>query len=396
MKTRRLEIQITMLKWLTSLILMVGIGASATLAQSPSSNQGEFHQTYDLAPGGTVSVTNISGYIRITSWDENRVRVDAVKRGSATDGYPGGVQVSATQSVIVIRAVIGQTSGTRTRDWGGDVDIDLKVPRTAILNPITMVSGEVRVVGPVAQLTVRSQSGAIEARDVKGPTSLTTSSGALVASGIGTPNADSVLISLSGAITVERAIGRITARSTSGNVTVTDSDGDVAADSTASTVVVDRARGRVNATSQAGKVVVRNVQQGANARAVAGSIEITGAKGRIVATTIGGSIVLNGVDSRDVQARSTNGSVNFDGQISPEGRYAFESFSGSISLVIPADSQFNLTATSHNGSINTEFPIRVEGGNLGAERQLRGTAGQGGAEIIATGFNGRIEIKKRR
>lgn len=385
----------TMFRWFAGLMLLVGVATSATLAQTATTNRDELHQTYDLSPGGTVSVTNLSGYIRITTWDENRVRLDAVKRGSPTDGYPGGVQVNATPSVIVIRAVAGQTD-LRVRERQGDVDIDLKVPRTAILNPVTMVSGEVRVTGPVAQLTVRSQSGAIEVRDVNGPTSLTTTSGSLVASGIGGGSADSVLTSLSGPITVQRAAGRITARSTSGNVTVTDSDGDVAADSTAGTVVVDRVRGRVNASSQGGKVVVRNVQQGANVRAVAGSVEITGAKGRVVATTISGSIAMNGVESRDVQARSTNGSISFDGQISPDGRYAFESFAGSISLVIPGDSQFNLTATSHNGSINTEFPIRVEGGNLGTDRPLRGAAGEGGAEIIATGFNGRIEIKKRK
>lgn len=396
MKTGRTESRIVKWRWLASLILILGVTSSVTRAQTPAENRDELHQTYDLVPGGTVSVTNISGYIRITTWDENRVRVDAVKRGASTDGYPGGVQVSATPSVIVIRAVVGQTLVARNRDGRGDVDIEVKVPRTALLNPITTVSGDVRVIGPVAQLTARSQSGTIEARDVKGATSLTTSSGTLVASGIGSPNADSVLISMSGAISVERAAGRVTARSTSGTVTVTDSDGDVGADSTAGAVVVDRARGRVNAASQGGKVVLRNIEQGANARAVAGPVEITGAKGRIVATTISGSIVLSAVDSRDVQVRSTNGNVNFDGQISRDGRYAFETFAGSILLVIPADSQFNLTATSHNGSINTEFPIRVEGGNLGADRQLRGTAGQGGAEIIATGFNGRIEIKKRK
>lgn len=258
------------------------------------------------------------------------------------------------------------------------------------------MNGEIRVIGPVAQLTARSANGSIEARDVKGVTSLNTSSGALIASGIGSPAAESLLISLSGSISVERSAGRVTVRSTAGQVTVSDAEGDVGADSTAGTVVVERARGRVNATSQAGKVVVRNVQQGANARAANGSIEITGVKGRIVATTISGSIAMSDIDSRDVQAKSTNGSVMFDGQISPDGRYAFESFAGSISLVIPPESQFNLTATTHNGAINTEFPIRVEGGNLGGDRQLRGTAGQGGAEIIATGFNGRIEIKKRK
>src|SRR5262249_15953408 len=47
-------------------------------AQSAEQSR-EMHETYDLAPGGVVSVNNTSGYIRVTSWGENRVKVDAVQ-----------------------------------------------------------------------------------------------------------------------------------------------------------------------------------------------------------------------------------------------------------------------------------------------------------------------------
>ena len=40
-------------------------------AEAQSAEQSrELHETYDLAPGGVVSVNNTSGYIRVTSWDE--------------------------------------------------------------------------------------------------------------------------------------------------------------------------------------------------------------------------------------------------------------------------------------------------------------------------------------
>ena len=397
MRSLRVEEQREMMRrvaWVLVIVLAATWGIQAQTAPAQA-RRDQIHETYDLAAGGTVSVTNISGYIRITSWDENRVKVDAVKRGGPSENDQVDVQVSASAAVVVVRVVTDRTNPSRLRDYGVVVDIDLKVPRTALLTPIVTISGEIRVTGPVAQLTARSTSGQIEAHDIKGPASLTTASGALLASGIGSANSQNVVSTMSGRIVLDRVTGRTSARSIAGAVTVTDSDGDVGADSTGGLVVVERVRGRVNASSQGGKVVVRNVQEGANARAVGGSVEITEAKGRIVATTISGSIALSGVDSRDVTARSSNGSVAFVGRINPDGRYSFESFSGSISLLIPAESQFNLTATSHNGGINTEFPIRVEGG-LGNDRQLRGTAGQGGAEIIATGFNGRIEIKKQK
>src|SRR5215472_6101490 len=40
----------------------------------------EFHQTYTLAGDGRVSVKNVQGGIHITAWDQNSVKVDAVKR----------------------------------------------------------------------------------------------------------------------------------------------------------------------------------------------------------------------------------------------------------------------------------------------------------------------------
>src|SRR5947207_13630358 len=40
----------------------------------------EFHQTYPLTPTGRVSIANINGDVRISAWDRNEVKVDAVKR----------------------------------------------------------------------------------------------------------------------------------------------------------------------------------------------------------------------------------------------------------------------------------------------------------------------------
>src|SRR5215831_11520228 len=65
-------------------------------AEAQSAEQSrELHETYDLAPGGVVSVNNTSGYIRVTSWGEDRVKVDAVKRGRRDEDL-GQVQIQVT------------------------------------------------------------------------------------------------------------------------------------------------------------------------------------------------------------------------------------------------------------------------------------------------------------
>src|ERR1700681_6459 len=40
----------------------------------------EFHQSYPLSATGRVSIQNINGYVHIAVWDQNEVKVDAVKR----------------------------------------------------------------------------------------------------------------------------------------------------------------------------------------------------------------------------------------------------------------------------------------------------------------------------
>src|SRR5882672_10116253 len=39
----------------------------------------EFHQSYGLSPNGRVSLENINGSVHIAVWDQNLVKVDAVK-----------------------------------------------------------------------------------------------------------------------------------------------------------------------------------------------------------------------------------------------------------------------------------------------------------------------------
>jgi len=47
--------------------------------QKPDELREDFHQSYPLSANGRVSLENINGGVRITVWDQNQVKVDAVK-----------------------------------------------------------------------------------------------------------------------------------------------------------------------------------------------------------------------------------------------------------------------------------------------------------------------------
>ena len=69
---------------------------------------------------------------------------------------------------------------------------------------------------------------------------------------------------------------------------------------------------------------------------------------------------------------------------------------GTSAWPLPHRTGFQIEATSFSGSINTDIPVTMSGGQNGRRsRSLRGTAGGGGAFLDLTTFSGSIIIMKR-
>lgn len=95
-----------------------------------------------------------------------------------------------------------------------------------------------------------------------------------------------------------------------------------------------------------------------------------------------------------MSAKSANGRVLFTGRFYESGRYVFFSANGSVVLTLPPDSNFNLTIKSDNGSINTEFPLKLEPGAQLGRGPIVGVVGKGGPEVSAISANGGVHIRK--
>ncbi len=408
--------------WLT----LLECAARPAMAQSEGQAR-ELHETYDLTPGGVVSVTNTSGHIRVTSWNENRVKVDAVKRfdrGRRDEDFSQvEIQVLPSPERIEIRTIYPRYEGIRA-----SVDYDLKVPRGAVLNALRTTSGDITVSDPVARVTARATSGNITVRETTGDAVLSTTSGNIRADRIGgllsvTATSGNLVIgevasmlnircsscniraqglredmtarTSSGNIEVERVGGRVTANTTSGWIKINDVGGDVIAETYSDSITVTNVGGHVSAKALSGNVTIRNAAEGARVNAVSGSVEISDSKGRIEVGATSGSITLNRIDGKDVSANAHSGGVHFTGRFYDDGHYQFVSFSSNVVLVLPPDSNFNLTVNSRSGSINTEFPLRLgPGGRLGGNSPIVGVVGKGGAEVRAISHSGSVQIKK--
>ncbi len=415
------------LLWRSALVFSLLVMPVA--AQTREQNHAEFHESYNLNSGGTVSVNNVSGSIHVTGWDENKVRVDAVKRPQRKneDLDKVEIQVVASSARVEIRTIYPRSLGPGNNI---SVDYEVKVPRTALINSLSSTSGDITLSNVSAKAVARTISGAISVQTIGGDGNFSTTSGNLTASDIkgalvirtvsgslqitnvgGQLSAQSVsgliratdlredaeVSATSGSVRVERVGGRLGARSVSGAVYVFDVAGDAEVGTTSDSITVEKVRGRVTASSISGRVLARQVQEGVRANTVNGSIEITGVKGGIVADTTSGTVTLRDVESEEVRVNSHSGSVRFQGKVSRTGRYVFNSFSGEVTVTLPADTEFNVLAKTFSGDIETDFPVQVGvGSSLSSRnRKLQATHGKGGAQLNLTSFSASLRIKKQ-
>ena len=411
------------LGWLAIVLMVALVGGWQTVVAQASGQDREFHQTYDLTPTGTVGIYSNSGTVRISTWNESRVKVDAIKRGrNEADFARVQIEVMNRPERIEIRAVYPTGFSGR---GGVTVDFDIKVPRSSSISPVNTTSGDITIIGPIERVTARATSGNVSAQDVTDIASLAATSGNVTATHIGgelrantssgtvtvndsnsrvfaqassgsirvTNARDDVTATVnSGDVKLEKVGGRANARSNNGWIVINDVGSDVQATSFNDDVTVSNVKGRAVVTALNGAVNLRGIAEGVKATSVSSAINVSDSKGRIEVGTTSDSITLTNLDSSEIVAKTTSGSVQFTGTLHTDGHYEFESFSGEVILILPPDSNFTLSAKTHSGSVNTEFPVQLSrniGGSL-----ITGTVGKGGADVRASSFSGSVRIRK--
>src|SRR5204863_5707499 len=68
--------------------------------------QKDFHYSYDLQPGGRLSLENFNGAVEITGWDQNKVEIDGVQYASTPEMRDAiKIDVAASGDLVQIRTI---------------------------------------------------------------------------------------------------------------------------------------------------------------------------------------------------------------------------------------------------------------------------------------------------
>jgi len=145
----------------------------------------EFHQTYALTADSRVELDNINGDVRISSWDRNEVKVDAVKYADTKERLEEAkIEVDAKNDSISIRTKYPDRNQSWNWGWRNNpasVEYTLTVPRTVRLDEIKLINGSLNVSGVSGEVNASCINGRLEAHNLAGRARLSTINGRLEA-----------------------------------------------------------------------------------------------------------------------------------------------------------------------------------------------------------------------
>ena len=143
----------------------------------------EFHKTYALTPDGRVELDNINGAVHISTWDQNEVKVDAVKYADSKDRLDEArIEIDSSKESLSIRTTYPDHD--HTFNWGShnnpaSVEYTLTVPRTVRLDEIKLINGSLDITGVTGEVHASCINGRLEAHNLAGRAELSTINGHL-------------------------------------------------------------------------------------------------------------------------------------------------------------------------------------------------------------------------
>ncbi len=177
-KDKTIVVSGAILGTLCALVLTVAARAAVI---SDENYREEFHQTYALSASGRVSLENINGAVKITGWDRNEVKLDAVKTADEKEKLARiEIRVDAQPNSIHIK-----TKYPDCEDHGchnpGSVEYTLMVPRGALLDEVKTVNGALSVDQVNGKVHGASVNGQVTGTNLGGPVELSTVNGEVTA-----------------------------------------------------------------------------------------------------------------------------------------------------------------------------------------------------------------------
>src|SRR6185312_9364650 len=123
-------------------------------------------------------------------------------------------------------------------------------------------------------------------------------------------------------------------------------------------VHAEKLRGDLTVAGNEGAIEVMDCAGGhVHVRTLNGTVNLSNVHGDIEVMSVGGDVVMSGVTGETVAVNSNSGKIQYDGDFSGEGEYAFTSHTGNIEAVAPSYASIEVLARSTNGIVQSDFSL---------------------------------------
>jgi DUF4097 and DUF4098 domain-containing protein YvlB len=165
---------------LLSLCVVFVLGFAAHASDHRGTFTEEFHQTYAVTADGRVELENINGDVHISTWDQNQVKVDAVKYADSKDQLAEAhIEVDSGKDYVAIRTRYSDHDHWGMHNNPASVEYTLTVPRSVHLDEIKLINGALDVSGVAGEVRASCINGRLEAHNLSGRADLSTINGHL-------------------------------------------------------------------------------------------------------------------------------------------------------------------------------------------------------------------------
>jgi DUF4097 and DUF4098 domain-containing protein YvlB len=138
----------------------------------------DFHYSYDLQPGGKLSLETFNGPVEVSGWDQSKVEIEGEKYASTErDLRELRIDVENSPASVAVRAV--RPPGTHHLFSGVGANFRVHVPRTALLENVATTNGRIEVHDLGAGARLRTSNGRITGESIAGPVDAKSSNGAI-------------------------------------------------------------------------------------------------------------------------------------------------------------------------------------------------------------------------
>lgn len=369
----------------------------------------DLDREFDVAAGGTLVLESDAGSIDVTTWDQNKVRVQVIN--------PGNFDVEFEQrgnSVTVLAKTEGRILGLFGLRRNSNIRFIVNVPVNYNVE-LDTGGGHIEVSDISGNVDADTSGGHIEVgRVTAGDVHADTSGGRII---IGDVDGDVFADTSGGRISIGNVTGEVNADTSGGSITIGDVGGDMLADTSGGSINVGTggarveldtsggsiraawASGPISADTSGGNIYLAGGDASVKANTSGGNIEILGGNGPVEADTSGGNISIRGTTG-PVTADTAGGRIELDlsavsGSIG--GRVELDTAGGDITIRIPSnlsasiDAEIGISRRSRGDyRIYTDFPMTIQE----QDRQIigRGDINGGGDRITLETSNSDIHI----